>query len=316
MAAPTLVDIAKANGSDAVVGLIEEVIAAYPELSGSYMGKQIPNVGAARTIKGTQYKTLVRTAVPRGGFRAANQGVTSGKSTYENRLVETFIFNSRWQCDKAVADAHEDGPSAFIAIEGAGQTLGAVQTLAQQFYYGRDNGGDAQGHPGLIDSVDASMVVDATGSTVGGGSSVWLVKFGPRDVQWVWGENGSLDLSDVRIESVVDENDATKKFTAYVQEILGYPGVQVGSRWSIVRIKNLTAQPGKTLTDALLYDALAKYPAGVLPDAIFMSRRSHNQLRASRTATNSTGVPAPLPTDIEGIPIVTTDGIVDTEAIA
>ena len=52
MAVTTLLDIAKANGSDAAVGLIEEVMTYSPEV----------NLGAARTIKGLSYKTLVRTA--------------------------------------------------------------------------------------------------------------------------------------------------------------------------------------------------------------------------------------------------------------
>jgi hypothetical protein len=67
MALPTLLDIAKANGSDAVVGLVDEAVSAHPELTR----------GFARTIQGIQYKTLVRTGVPTGGsFRAANAGTS------------------------------------------------------------------------------------------------------------------------------------------------------------------------------------------------------------------------------------------------
>jgi hypothetical protein len=89
MVQPTLLDIAKATGSDGIAGLIEEVILAVPEL----------RLGAARTIKGTQYKASVRTGVPTGGFRAANEGVTPQKSTFEQRLFECYIANCRWQCD-------------------------------------------------------------------------------------------------------------------------------------------------------------------------------------------------------------------------
>jgi hypothetical protein len=70
------------------------------------------------------------------------------------------------------------------------------------------------------------------------------------------------------------------------------------------------------------------FPAGFVPDAIFMSRRSRTQLRTSRSALvslNSTGkqgdigggaVYAPTPTDFEGIPIIATDSILNTEPIA
>lgn len=302
MASLTLLEIAKKNGSDKVVGLIEEVVNVFPELQ----------IGAARTIKGQNYKTLVRTGLPTVGFRNANEGVASTVSTYENRLVETFILNTKWNCDKAVADSNEDGPENSMFMEGVGQLQAAFRTVAKQFYYGRTTG-DAKGHPGLIDSIASAMTVDATGSTADTGSSVWLVKFGMQDVQWVWGENGSLDLSDIRIGDITQGSGT---YTAYIQEILSYVGVQVGSTNSIARIKNLTAQAGKGLTDSLIFDALETFPSGVRPDAIFMSRRSRGQLRKSRTATNATGAPAPIPTEVDGIPVYATDAILNTEAIA
>ncbi len=317
MALPTLLDIAKHNGSDDVVGLVEEAIRAVPEISGSviYRGKSlvIPNLGAARTIKGRQYKTLIRTALPTVAFRNANEGSASTKSTYENKLVETFILNPRWECDKAVADSHEDGAESFIALEGIGMTAAAMMALGKQFYYGRGTA-DAKGHPGLIDSVDSGMVVDATGSTANTGSSVWAVKFGPQAVQWVYGEKGSLEMSPVREESIADSNG--NRFTAYIQELLAYAGVQVLDRYSAARIKNLTAQAGKKLTDALLAELLALFPVGKMPDAFLLSRRSLEQLRASRTATNATGAEAPTPTEFEGVPLVPTDSILNTEAIS
>jgi hypothetical protein len=96
------------------------------------------------------------------------------------------------------------------------------------------------------------MVVDAGGTTASTGIRVWFVKFGPKHVTWVWGENGKFDMSQPRIESIIDPNDSTKKFDGYVSTMLAYPGVQVGSVQSVVRIKKLTADSGKGLTDALL----------------------------------------------------------------
>ena len=319
MAIPTLLDIMVRNGSDAAVGLVDEAARQVPEITGrvTFRGEErvVPNLGAARTIKGRQYKTYVRTALPTAGFRHANAGTADVKSTYENRLVETFILNPRWKCDKAVADSAEDGAEAFIADEGIALTTAAMMALGKQFYYGAAGGGDAAGHPGLLDAVDASMVVDAGGTTASIASSVWAVKFGPQNVQWVMGEDGSLDLSDVRIESVVDPADSTKSFTAYVQELLAYCGVQVVNKFSVGRIKKLTTDTGKGLTDALLGDLLALFPVGYGPDCFFLTRRSLKQLRASRTATNATGAEAPTPTDYENIPLIPTDSLLDTEAL-
>jgi hypothetical protein len=185
--------------------------------------------------------------------------------------------------------------------------------LGRQFYYGRGSGGDDKGHPGLITMVDSSMVVDATGNTADTGSSVWAVSFGPRLVQWVMGQDGELNVSDVRVESIEDSEGA--RFTAYVQELLAYVGVQMSNKFAAARIKNITAQAGKTLTDAMMGSLAAKFPVGYVPDAYFMSRRSLEQLRASRTATNDSGREATTPVDWEGVPIIPTDSILDTEAI-
>ena len=72
-----------------------------------------------------------------------------------------------------------------------------------QFYYGVDN--DPLGFPGLVASYDAAnMTVDAEGTTAL--ASVGFVKFGERDVQFVFGENTVLKLGEWRVESLEDEN--------------------------------------------------------------------------------------------------------------
>jgi hypothetical protein len=218
------------------------------------------------------------------------------------------------EVDKAVAQSSEDGPEAYLADEGVGQVTAALMTFAKQFYYGAASGvGHAKGGPGLLDSVNSAMVVDAGGTTASTGSSVWGVKYGPKNVQLVFGENGMMDLSDVREESIADAD--SNRFTAFVQELLAYPGVQVGSIYSVGRIKKLTADSGKTLNDAKMGSLLALFPVGFEPDVFFMSRRSAEQLRSSRTATNASGSEAPTPTEYEGIPIAITDNILDTEAL-
>jgi hypothetical protein len=298
----TLLDIAKANGSDMVAGLIDETTKAHPELT----------LAPARTIQGIMYKTLVRTGLPTVAFRDANQGQASTKASHENRLVETFILNPRWHGDKAVADRYEDGAPAYLAMEASAHMEASMQLLASQFYYGRTLG-DAKGYPGLLQAYSTTMEVDAAGTTASTGSSVWAVKFGPKDVIWVWGNNGELAPSEVSERDV--EDAAGNNFTAYFQELLAYPGLQVGSTRAIGRIKDLTADNNCTLTDDMIADLLSKFEVGMKPDALFMNRRSLKQLQQSRTATNPTGAPAPFPQDSFGIPIAVTDAITSTETL-
>ncbi len=314
MSYPTLLDIAIRNGSDAITGLIDETTKVHPEL----------RMGAARTIKGTNYKTRVRTSLGNssGSFRDANEGVVPHKHTYVNRLVETYILNPRWQCDKAVADKSEDGALAMIAEEAEGTLEGEFQALSKQFYYGTKTNGNAKGFPGLIEMYDATnMVVDATGTTEDTCSSVWLVRFDLKSVRWVWGNNGEISASDIRVESVAQGTTPESYLDMYVQTMIGYPGLQVGTLYDVCRIKKLTADSGKGLTDDLIATALAKFKPGRGPNACFMTLRSLAQLQASRTATNPTGAPAPFPTSIKGIdgtdiPISVTEGIVNIEKLA
>lgn len=303
MAMPTLLDIAKANGSDALVGLIDETTQAAPEVRS----------GAARTVRGLSYKTLVRTGLPTVGFRSANAGYASSKGVYENRTYECYLFNPRWECDKAVAMAHEDGMEAFVALEASGIMEAAFQELGSQFYYGTSN--DSLGFPGLLAAYDSTnMVVDAGGTADNVSTSVWAVKFGPRDVQWIYGQDGNLSLSDL-IEARLTDG-SSNPYTGLVQEILMHVGLQVGSTRSIARIKKLTTDSGKGVTDARIASCLALFQTGVKPDVLFMNRRSLEQLRASRTATNATGAPAPMPAEAFGVPILVTDSITSTETLA
>ncbi|MFH1302335.1 MAG: major capsid protein, partial [Planctomycetota bacterium] len=133
------------------------------------------------------------------------------------------------------------------------------------------------------------------------------------DCTLITGNDGNITIGETGTQEV---NDATgKHYHAYVTAIMAWLGLQIGSIHSVGRIVNLTEDAGKGLTDDLIYKALEKFPSSKQPNLIVMNRRSLRQLRDSRTATNATGAPAPRPTEVEGIPIVTTDSIVSTEEL-
>jgi len=319
----TFLDIVKANNADKEVGVIEEALRLHPEI----------NLADTREIPGIHYETLVRTALGNtgGSFRVGNRGITPPAHTYENRRVECFLAEPRFTSDKAIADSYVDGAAAYIAMDVSGTMEGEMQALSSQFYYGASAGqgfslgavGNALGFPGLIDAYDSvNRVINAGGTTANTGSSVWLVRFGPQMIRWVLGNGGRMQWGPVRIESILDPTDATyqKRFDGYVQTMVYRPGLQIGSLWSAVRVKEITADSGCTLTDAMIYNALSLFPAGTQPDVILMSRRSLYQLRASRTTYNPLGVPPPIPTHIAGlaglnIPIQVTDGISNNEPL-
>ncbi len=295
----TLLDIAKRNGTDAVVGLIEETATATPEMT----------IIPARTIKGRRYKTKVVTQLPSVGFRGANEGTATTKAVIENRLVETFIMAPVWKGDVAVLDEHEDGRDAAMNEEGILHVSAAMITLAKQLYYGAAN--DAKGYPGLVNSVLSTMEVDAGGPDTK--SSVWALKLGPQACQMVWGLEGALRLSDPRRETATDANG--NEYDALQQTFDGaYPGFAVHNVMAVARIKNLS-DDSNTLTDALMSDLMEKFPEAFHPDVIFMTRRSQSQLRKSRTATTESGKEAQTPMDFDGTPIRISEAILNNETV-
>jgi hypothetical protein len=305
MALQTLTGVAK-FGPHVRTELIEEAVKVSPEIS----------VLPWKTVPGYTYSTLVRTADPTVTFRAVNSGIASTCSTYTNRTITTAILNPRIEVDKAVADACADGAEIYMAKETLGAMRAALYQASKVLWYGTSATlGDTNGFTGLQGQVDSTMLVDATGTTANTGSSVYIVAADPVDnLTWVLGGAGAFEISEVRTESIFD--GSYQRYSAYVADGVFWVGAQLGHAKAISRIKNVTADTGKGLTDSLLYDALATFPVTLKPSAIFMSRRSLGQLRKSRTATNATGAPAPLPTECEGIPIYVTEAIVNTEAIA
>ena len=307
----TLLDVQKLTGNDQSVGLIEESLKYSPELE----------IFPFRTISGITYKTAVRTDLPTTGFRAANEGQASSKSTLDQRMVQTYVFGGNIVVDKAVALADERGAAAFQMMEALGIAQSAMRNLGKQIFTGTVT--DAKGFPGLKQSTPFGqkttqgddMVINATGDEAGKCGSVYAVRWGIQDVHLVGGQGNAFQMGDWREQLVDDANG--NSYDAFVNALTGWIGLQIVNQNSVRRIANLDTV--KTLSDSLLADLLQTFPIGYMPDAIFMSRRSRAQLQKSRSVTlfgqgrnrpNQEAI-APLPTEYDGIPIIATDSIVD-----
>lgn len=307
----TMLDIAKSNGSDTTVGLIEENLNAAPEAA----------ILPARQVTGTSFRTLVRSAYPDGAFRAANEGVEPVKSAYLNKFFETFYYDMQLEVDNAIASADEQGPEHSLTMEADGAARGYLLDIGKQFYYGTGTGGDSKGFPGCVQTVDSTLVVDATGTTDSVASSVYALVAAPKFFELIFGNNVVMTVDQWRKQTVTR---SSKEMTAWKNSLEGWIGSAFYSKYALGRIKKLTTDSGKGLTDSLLADLFALFPVGVKPTHLFMSRRSRAQLQKSRTVTlfgQGTGRPnqptiAPLPEDYDGVPIVVTDSILNTELLA
>ena len=302
----TSADVAHFNKTDMDL-LVSDVLNEAPVLAAL----------SARAIRGNSFVYTRQSAAAAAGFRAVNDGIENTKSTYAKITCSLGVLDASFGVDVAAAQVDERGWEHIMGIEASSHLTSAMSKFEQQIFNGTVGGASSDAFNGFADDavmhVGGAMNVDAEGDTASTGSSCYLIRSGEGDVQALWGQNGELAIGELQV--LERAGSATGRFPAYYHSITGWTGLAQGSSYSVARICNLTEQAGKGLTDALIYQALALFPAARGPNMIACSRRSLRQLQASRTATSATGAPAPFPTEVEGVPIITTDSLLNTETI-
>lgn len=309
----TSTDVLKINNSEELVGLIEDVVKDIPEI----------NFFAASPVQKNSYKTLALTALPSTAFRATGSYREFQTATLTNKTVECKYLDASWILEKAVAQQSDWGEDFAKALTQRAHLKSEFFTLAKQIWQGTDS--DANGFTGLDAIIDAvvdggkkEMVVTANTGSITDASTVYAVRTGIDSCQLAWGSNGQFNESDVR-EQLLTTKDSSKTSGAwfYAQDLGGWVGLQVTSKYAAGKITGLSATNTKQgLNDDLLYELIERFPVGMKPDGLFMSRRSFSQLRQSRTAYNAIGAPAPYVNEFEGIPIYVTDAIPDNGTIS
>lgn len=305
---------------------VSDLIADALDLSGTEInnilrgGPVVARLPFTESSNGTTHKYITHTADPVTGFRAENAGREFDHSVDVAVTATLKILDWSWASDKAVADAWKRGREAFLTRESMRHVKSAVSKMEKQLFYGTSALGDSTGFAGLanlaqLDDSDDSMVVNAAGTTADTASSVYLLNLGESSgIAGVYkGDGPAFDMGETIVQDFLDGDG--KHYPAYYTPACTWFGMQIGGAYSVSRIANLTADAGKGLTDDLIYAAIEKHPVGHEPDVIVMNRRSREQLRSSRTATNATGTPAPLPEEVAGIPILLTDTLLNTEAL-
>lgn len=313
MAVMTSADVLKANNSEELVGLIEDVVQEIPEIK----------FFAASPVQKNTYKTLSLTGLPKTGFRETGTLREFQAATLATRTIECKYLDASWILEKAVAQQADWGEDFAKALTQRAHLKSEFFTLARQIWKGVD--ADSNGFVGLDAIIDAvvdgdkkEMVVSANTGTITDASTVYAVRTGIDSCQLAWGSMGAFNESEVREQLLTSgEGAGTSGAWFYTQDLGGWVGLQVTSKYAAGKITGLSATNTKQgLNDDLLYELIEKFPVGMKPDGLFMSRRSFAQLRQSRTAYNPIGAPAPYVQEFEGIPIYVTDAISNNETIS
>lgn len=299
----TLIDLAARQGSDALVGLIEDVVTSAPEFA------EFP----VRTKSGTSYKVTRRTGLPPSGFRAVNEGQATGKSTYVQETKSLYYLDCQLEVDEAIVKGDDREIGDVLADEGVGALESSFITIGSQVYYG--TAASAKGFAGLSTQLsDDTVYAGGTTNT----TSAYLVDMSLRGAHLVVGNDGAIEMPDWMKQRVTDANG--NAYMAYVSNISSYIGLTVASEHAVYRVRGIDASNG--LTDALGAQCLKNVPLRRRGGNLrwLMNRTAAFTLQSSRKAVGQTpagtgGSPAfpSLPTELQGIPIIMTDSIADTE---
>lgn len=298
----TLLDVARRNAGDDVVGLVEEILTVAPEF------RTLP----VKPRSGISYPITRRIGRATGGFRNVNEGIAADKSKYETVLVPMFFFDAQLRVDEAIVKADGGKLGDILAGESAGQLQEAYVTLGDQVYRGTT--ASKKGFAGFREQLDSSLYVDATG-TGGTTHTAWAVFEGDQGVHCPIGNDGAFGIGQWMRQQVTDAN--SNPYMAWVNNLSFYVGLALGSRYAIGCVKNITE--AKPLTDSLGTQLFAKFKVGRKPTRWFMSRDVVYWLQKSRSAIGQVATDAngsafsPPPTSLAGVPIVETDSIA-TEA--
>lgn len=310
----SLLDITNRNGCDAAVGLIEEVNTVAPELT-DLMG---------RPISGISYNSKKRSTLPtKPGFRNANEGSDFVSSVYTQAQIGCHFIDGVMRVDDAVVNAGKaEGNSMadILADEATGVIRQKAIAIGDQFYRGTT--ADAKGFPGLLSLYDTTNCeVDATGAT--NTSSAWLIWNDIQGVHWVFGNNSGLNMGPWTRQLVTDSDG--KGFMAWVNNLSGYIGLGFGHTRGAVRISGIKDTSTTYLTDARVAEALTKMPIFMRRSpglrllcnstAAYTLQKSRSTNTAASTKTDAQPlVFAPQPTESNGVPIILTDSLPQTEA--
>lgn len=276
--------------------------------------EQAPEVGEFPVFtltNGLTYRTQFLVELPTVGFRQLGNGMPASKGRWEEREFKTYLFSGRAEAEKAMGQADSGGMPAVEARATKATLLASVLELGQQIFAGVTRGQD--GFPGLkaFTPFGGAYTYNATGTTDGTASSVYGVKFGEEYVRLVHGLASPMMLGDFRDQDIMGKNN--QPVPGRVADLEGWIGMQIAHKASVLRICNLTGDTGKGLTDKLGGYAMDLLPTGLKPDVWFMNKRSRTQLRVSRITPE---VPyPPMPTELEGIPIIVTDSIKATDSV-
>lgn len=346
----TLLDMTKRTGSDREIGLIEDVVTFAPEL-GIVPVRPIMGTTFKATLR-TAYPNGAFRPIGRGVAPSKSTYVQQLRECFFYDLplvVDEALPESE---DRSVGDVLTDESIGAMRGAGIGISTQFYYGSPGSTATGSDANG-FQGIVPFITGNTGFEVNAGTTAGAANTSSAYLVYLDLHGVHFIAGNTagarpsiGSVDepagapevvappfqMPPWFRQIVADPVTSANKSFAFVTNIRGWIGMAFGSNNSAFRVRNINANLGAstlTFTDKLAAQLLALVPLHIRNSGRlrwFLNRNTAFGLQTSRSFTSITNIVpglagtlktgdayAGLPTESQGIPIIITDSIVNTE---
>ena len=308
----TLRELVTGRGYEASQGIIDEVSKTVPEIE-NFTSLLIP---------GTTFQSVSLISDPTTGFRTVGNGIDASDEGYALRTYALGILAGLCQRDKAAVDADIRGRDATMRAAAISLIRSGMKSLASKVWYGDKS--SAENFDGCAALVKAALVVNAGGSTASQMASAFAVGDGEEACHLVFNENSPLlTRSELEWKEGIMTGANSKPVPSYWTDLTGWSGFACRNSNAIARIANLDGST-HSLTDNMLADLVAAYQEandGQNPSRIYTTFKQRLALQKSRgtvvrtSPRSSIEVTAAIPTDYEGIPIIATTALVNTEAV-
>lgn len=260
-----------------------------------------------KTIAGTVYKALKRTANPAGGWRTINSGVSADSSTYENVTVNLALFDQPLKIDAAFAKA-VNGTAAIedILVE---ESKAAAEALVDGIDYAAFNvvSNGCSGFDAIAGHTYNAYTGAYSGISGEDTSRAYFVK--TPELEIVFGGNDVMTMGEWNQQLVSDGNGG--EYKAYVNGLETWVAFNPKSSYTISRVVNISED--NPFTDSIVSEVVAGNK-GKAYDVCFLSRASLKQLQDSRASALSGSAAAIQESMAEksyGIKLVVSDNIAD-----
>ena len=352
---PSLLEIVQGRQIPLTAGIIEAVVTEAPALvafdtrttaSNRFMALALTGLPTASGFKdygqgftgGTATLALREFEARLAGAKVEVEMISAARWDAEHTAAGTTYFDLQVMARMIAEMKHLER----VIFYGTTQDAKGFPGLKQLTPFTSTNVIELTEEPSDTDYVRS--IVDAGGASASTASSVYSVIHGPLDCQLVVCNDGGGEFfymtEPIRQHIAPDANAPTATLEHLICQISGHFGVAVSgmnqtpnsvvpTQYSVRRLANLTNETACKVTDAKLELLADSHGSGKRPSAFYMSHRSGRQLAESRSATNVTlnlggpgnaanntaTVRAARPTEWEGIPIIYTAAISNSDAI-